>query len=442
MAHILNNPKYGEGHKVVLKDKLAVSADTQKEIMKYGYKPGQSVFVMTKRKQRPDIVIHLTDAKTHEYMIDEKKKCVLFYGSDSVFNATFNHFGKQGRSKTKETTTVKELISMCVFEQFMENGKTVDEDFVYDCLPRNLHEYYDKMYYESALKQLKALQLSFNKNFGSTKLRGYDYERQQDKLTKPMYKHANTLTKLLADNWNPGDVWMIKKGFSFDSILKSKTTAELNAQLKDAFKKKELIGISLKQVTTTAAREMTLNLDKAEDLNMDFGHKYAQITQTFNNCMVYTNSGFGARLGFKGGERVQTLSLEGRNEGAKSFAGAIDAKGYVAFVKEKYNYTLRNGNKVNLSLDESKALNEIKMIYSKYPPSKLSVKFKSLQEVMNAYKSADQNTKERFCNFASYLYSFLVLPDTPKKRKEHYTWCYFVSKKMTPAGGVYILISE
>ena len=165
MAHILNNPKYGEGHKVVLKDKLAVSADTQKEIMKYGYKPGQSVFVMTKRKQRPDIVIHLTDAKTHEYMIDEKKKCVLFYGSDSVFNATFNHFGKQGRSKTKETTTVKELISMCVFEQFMENGKTVDEDFVYDCLPRNLHEYYDEMYYESALKQLKALQLSFNKNF-------------------------------------------------------------------------------------------------------------------------------------------------------------------------------------------------------------------------------------------------------------------------------------
>tara|TARA_Y100000033_G_C2700201_1_gene88192 strand:- start:191 stop:667 length:477 start_codon:yes stop_codon:yes gene_type:complete len=158
--------------------------------------------------------------------------------------------------------------------------------------------------------------------------------------------------------------------------------------------------------------------------------------------MVYTNSGFGARLGFKGGERVQTLSLEGRNEGAKSFAGAIDAKGYVAFVKEKYNYTLRNGNKVNLSLDESKALNEMKTIYSKYPPSKLSVKFKSLKEVMNAYKSADNNTKERFCNFASYLYSFLVLPDTPKKRKEHYTWCYFVSKKMTPAGGVYILISE
>ena len=50
---------------------------------------------------------------------------------------------------------------MCVFEQFMENGKTVDEDFAYDCLPRNLHEYYDEMYYESALKQLKALQLSF-----------------------------------------------------------------------------------------------------------------------------------------------------------------------------------------------------------------------------------------------------------------------------------------
>lgn len=442
MAHILNNPKYGEGHPVVLKEKLQISSETQKELQKAGYTAGKTIFKITKIKGTPKTIINLTDAKTFEYMKDEKNQLVLFYGSDSVFNATFNHYGKQGRSKTKETTTVKELVSMCVFEQYMENGKTVDEDFVWDCLPKPLHDYYDKMYYESAMKQLKALQLSFSQNFGSAKLTGYQYERQQDNLTRPMYKHANQLTRLLADNWNPGDVWMVKRGFDFNPILKSQSTSELNAQLKQAFKDKSLIGISLKQVTTPSAKHQTLNLDKADDLNFDFNMKYTQITQTFNNCMLYTNSGFGVRLGFKGGERVQSLSLEGRFEGAKSFAGAVDAKGYVQFVKEKYNYTLRNGNKVNLSIDESKALAEIKAIYSKYTPQKLSVKFKDLKELMNAYNSADQNTKERFCNLASYLYSFLVLPNTPKKIKEHFTWCYFVSKKMTPAGGVYILISE
>ncbi len=45
MASIVNNPKYGEGHQLVLKDKLSGSMATSFRQM--GYEPGKSIFKIT-----------------------------------------------------------------------------------------------------------------------------------------------------------------------------------------------------------------------------------------------------------------------------------------------------------------------------------------------------------------------------------------------------------
>jgi hypothetical protein len=48
------------------------------------------------------------------------------------------------------------------------------------------------------------------------------------------------------DKWNPADIWIVKKGYKIQKDFKGLN--ELNAYLFSAFKKKDLIGVSLKKI--------------------------------------------------------------------------------------------------------------------------------------------------------------------------------------------------
>ena len=47
-------------------------------------------------------------------------------------------------------------------------------------------------------------------------------------LTKGMYDNVKKLTGLQKDNWNPGDMWLIKSGFKMDKYEKSESVSDIN----------------------------------------------------------------------------------------------------------------------------------------------------------------------------------------------------------------------
>ena len=440
MAHILNSSKYGEGHKVVLKPKL--SNKLAVEMRKNGYTLGSSVFTITKKKVKTKKIIDLSNDKTSEYLIDAKNQVVHFFGSDMAFHNTFNHHGKGagGKSETKVRTETKEIISMCVIREALEKGKRYNDDQAYDCLPKELKQYYEDIYLSSAEAQLKAFRGFISKTLKKTGLSGYIYERQQENLTKPLYKKAAELSGLQADNWNPADIWLIKKGFSMKRMMEARSIGELNVRLREAFKKAELIGVSLKQVEAGRQGQVEIiNMGKKQDVDKDFTFDTMQITETFANATFFTKSLFGVRISYKSGVSL-SVSLEGKNKNEAKFLGGIDAKAYPKYVFETYGYKMRNGSDVDLKRDEKLALKEMKDVYNKYPPAKLSATIKNYNEILALYKRMDDYNKKRFCNIASYIYSFLILPNTKQKFFDHMEWSFLTAKKISKEGGVYVLL--
>jgi|TARA_R110001592_G_scaffold34313_8_gene117876 hypothetical protein len=438
MAHILNSSKYGEGHKVVLKPK--VSNKLAVEFRKNGYKLGSSIFTITKKKVKPKIELELSDSKTSEYLIDTSNRVVQFYGSDMAFHNTFNHHGKGagGKSETKVRTETKEIISMCVIREALERGKKYDDDQAYDCLPKNLKQYYEDIYLSSAEAQLKAFRGYIRSGLKKANLSGYIYERQQENLTKPLYKKANELSGLQADNWNPADIWLIRKGFSMKRILESKTMGQLNVRLREALTKADLIGVSLKQVESGRVGQVeVINSGKKQEIDKDFTFDTMQITNTFANATFFTKSLFGVRISYKSGTSL-SVSLEGKNKNESKFLGGIDAKAYPKYVFDIYGYKLRNGSAVNLKTDEPLAMKEMKEVFNKYPASKLSASIKNYDEIKSLYKAMSDYNKKRFCNITSYIYSYLIIPKT--KFFDHMEWSFLTAKKVSKEGGVYVLL--
>ena len=108
MASIVENKKYGENHKIVLKDKPVNSALFKKE----GYVPGKSVFLIVRRKVKATKFLDLAQGNKSITLKDNKNKIVLIEGSESSINGSFNHFTANAKSNTNILTEIKELVSM------------------------------------------------------------------------------------------------------------------------------------------------------------------------------------------------------------------------------------------------------------------------------------------------------------------------------------------
>ena len=97
----------------------------------------------------------------------------------------------------------------------------------------------------------------------SSKIRVGNYEiwRDSDKK-KPKWLSEITDDKYLPDkkgNWNPADIWMVKKGYSGSDLVKvfnemkqgKRTVYELNEKIMEHFDSGKLVGVSLKKVGKT-----------------------------------------------------------------------------------------------------------------------------------------------------------------------------------------------
>lgn len=432
MATIVNNPKYGEGHGVVFKDKLPAARIKQLRDLKYT--PLKDVFKITKnRKFQPQIIIQAGTGKDFVNLIDEKKRTITVVGSASGINGLFNHAGKSGKANTNLLTEIKEMFSLVMFQAATENSKLLTEEEAINkvaaTIPQ-LRDNYQTVYYESAFKQLKEY-----KKYA--KGRGYSYERQGEDKTKQLYKVARSLTGKLNDNWNPADVWAIRKTYDMDILYQSKTAEMLNLNLVEAFNNKDILPISLKQVEKPTAKSSVVDPARLYTQKLDLNLSYDQtdLSDTYKNFILKTKSGFAIRAGYKASATTLNVSLEGRFLGAGYQTGAVDAKLYTNYVREQYGYSLRSSAVV--PGDYVIAQEELKEIYRK--KHRLSNTIKDYDHAIELFERADKLTQDRFANIVSYLYSFLILPTN---FEEHMKFAYLSSKKISSDSSLYLLIEQ
>ena len=433
MATLVGNAKYGPGHKIILKSADQLSSSTKTKFSKEGYSAGKSVFSLVQPSTSLKIFksIEIAAGKDLIYIKDDKSRIIAVKGSASSINGSFNHFSENSKSNTGILTEVKENISMEIFKEYFERGKILTENDCMKLLGTN-QKYYDSIYYESAIKQLNALK----KNI---KGKGFTYERQGKNLTAKVYEVARKLTKKSNDNWNPADVWMIKKTFKMDPLYKAETVDELNGMIAKAYKKGDIIPISLKQVTAPNAKFDVIDPDSMMNMKLDIDLSFSKVdlSNTFANFIVQTKSGFAVRCGFKASASTLNVSLEGRFIGAGYQLGAVDAKTYAPHIKTSYKYEVRSGVNVN-DADITKAKTELKQIFEKY--NRISNTLENYDDAIQAFKSSNELTRKRFANLISYLYSFMMAPKNPKEFKENMQYCYFSSKKITTGSCLYVIL--
>jgi hypothetical protein len=430
MASIVNNPKYGEGHQLVLKDKL--SGSMASSFRQMGYEPGKSIFRITlKKTPKPTKSFKVAEGNKSILLFDKNNKKIILEGSESGINGVFNHYSANAKSKTGLLTQIKETFSLEIFKNYFELNKTLSEEKAIELVSNTIKEAkqnYDSVYYSSAIKQLDELKKYVKK-------KNYTYERQGADRTRELYIVARKLTNKLSDNWNPGDVWMIQKNFDMKPLLQSKTASELNAKLTAAFNKRDVLPISLKQVEQPKAKSSIIDPSNMMNQKLDLDLKFDRVdlSETFNNFIVITKSGFAIRCGFKASATTLNVSLEGRFIGAGFQTGAVDAKVYTKEIKENLNYDLRS-SEVNKN-DYDVAKKELKLMFNKY--NRLSNTIDNYNTAIKLFDKGNKLVKDRFANLMSYMYSFLIIP---KKFEEHMKFCYFTSKKITTDSSIYLII--
>jgi len=430
MASIVNNPKYVEGHQLVLKDKI--SGSMASSFRQMGYEPGKSIFKITlKKTPQPTKSFKVSEGNKSILLLDKNNKKIILEGSESGINGVFNHYSANAKSKTGLLTQIKETFSLEIFKNYFELNKTLNEEQAIELVSKTISvakQNYDSVYYTSAIKQLDELKKYVKK-------KNYTYERQGGDRTKELYIIARKLTNKLNDNWNPGDVWMIQKNFDMKPLLQSKTASELNAKLTEAFNKKDILPISLKQVEQPKAKSSIIDPSNMMNQKLDLDLKFDRVdlSETFNNFIVITKSGFAIRCGFKASATTLNVSLEGRFIGAGFQTGAVDAKVYTKEVKETHNFDLRS-SEVNKN-DYTVSKKELKQMFDKY--NRLSNTIDNYNTAIKLFDKGNKLVKDRFANLMSYMYSFLIIP---KKFEEHMKFCYFTSKKITTDSSIYLII--
>jgi hypothetical protein len=430
MASIINNPKYGEGHQLVLKDKL--SGSMAASFRQMSYEPGKSIFKITlKKTPQPTKSFKVSEGNKSILLFDKNNKKIILEGSESGINGIFNHYSANAKSKTGLLTQIKETFSLEIFKNYFELNKTLKEEQAIELVSKTISvakQNYDSVYYTSAIKQLDELKKYVKK-------KNYTYERQGGGRTKELYIVARKLTNKLNDNWNPGDVWMIQKNFDMKPLLQSKTASELNAKLTEAFNKKDILPISLKQVEQPKAKSSIIEPSNMMNQKLDLDLKFDRVdlSETFNNFIVITKSGFAIRCGFKASATTLNVSLEGRFINAGFQTGAVDAKVYTKEIKETHNFDLRS-SEVNKN-DYTVSKKELKQMFDKY--NRLSNTIDNYNTAIKLFDKGNKLVKDRFANLMSYMYSFLIIP---KKFEEHMKFCYFTSKKITTDSSIYLII--
>lgn len=319
-ASIVNQNKYGPGHKLVVRK-------SANRIVSGLFK--NEVEISSPTNDAEEVKI---SGGSDSVYINSGGTVYKLVGTKSSIENSFNHAGG-GKSDTNKKTRAKEAISLIVFKYYLEKGGIIGEDDAIDQM-NNWNadpSVYTTNYYESAVLQLSSFKRIRN-------LKSMIFEFQGDKHSAKIYKKMKDLNgPSSVDNWNPADIWLFNDSYvnSMDSELnKMKHLQELNIWLKRNYIKKNIIPISLKQASGKSTIEL-IDPQKyiKREIEYDLSLTRIVIAGSLKSVFVETKSGFTFKANARSKETNPNLFYEGTMKGENFAMGAISKNEWDKFSK-------------------------------------------------------------------------------------------------------------
>ncbi len=267
------------------------------------------------------------------------------------------------------------------------------------------------------------------------------------------------------DSWDPADIWLIKKVNVFRERIKkelegpsgTQTIKELNAIMRSMFKKREVVGISLKKISGKQAQYEEINVDESFYKKLEYGSgeydfRLSKIVLKLNlkgdafatqdtNIFLKDTSKDIAKFQLKGNttSRLSNLKFEGTEIGASAARLGKAPLNLVEKLstmvdKKLYNaQTKANGNYPTNAVEFEKRQKEFTDMFNrvvKYPEVKdIGIKTDkefifNMNKVFNSKTSHIANVKL----MQLYFIDRLMMLD-PKIRDEYLTDLLFIAQK-------------
>ena len=248
--------KYINNHTVELRS----AAKTSKSIMdawsSAGFKVGDKF--TTQQSYTGEIRdIMLGKGDTSMILKTESGEYIKVIGSKTAIISSLHHASGDTRKGDAKTTEKEEETSLFVFQRAIDKGTFPSIDEIKAIYPEVSDDWLDSFSAQHVvvLKELKGY-----------KFKHYERDGVFMKFISATAKRHGFSKK---DTWNPADVWLLKEGWSSSSKLyklldRSKSIQSVNMILRNAFRKRDIVGISLKKTGKTAEWEL-VNVKKVFD---------------------------------------------------------------------------------------------------------------------------------------------------------------------------------
>jgi len=311
---------------------------------------------------------------------------------------------------------------------------------------------------------------SFTKSFAAftskiiskSNLSKYEFYRDSDKKKLEMLNQITDPAILPSskDNWNPSDVWAVKKdeknrlAKEIDKLYTERkennnvSIERVNKFIETEFKKKNLIGISLKQVLGNSANVDKITKDAKyidsvkflgfkNKMNYDVLKTYFDINVKMS-CIKNNTLDYIFRFRPRAASDARTNNGEGRLSGSGPADGAIDKKNVLSVLlpnadditSEKYGKSKTINEAINFLVSSNKKKYEGLQKWV----NKGSFKF---LKISNLDKKADDKDIRR--GLLNLNYAYLI--DTYKDQKELYKKFYLAAKKVNEFSSIHFKIS-
>lgn len=238
-------------------------------------------------------------------------------------------------SSAAPSTKQQELVTLKIFEELLSSSTKKYKKF--EQMIGVLSKIYPAITQEKTW--YRSFELQFNEIEKTTKLpnNNFDvYNRDggfMDYITKLVNSKFQIAKK---DSWNPADIWLLKSSESrkYEKLLDDAVSVqECNVILRNAYKKKHIVGVSLKKNDGKKLNYEIVNLQsKAKDhevklvkfnLNIPFDKKKKEFTSVTSNVDVkYQNSVYS--MGVKSNQAgIGNITYEFVGKGAAAFLGKV-----------------------------------------------------------------------------------------------------------------------
>ncbi len=394
------------------------------EILFIGSGKNTTVAIQTKAELH-NLPTNSADVELFYFDIDGKY--IVFNTTNNALKELMKH-NKSGsdmvnaKANTHNTTLLKELISKEVFEK--QESTEADIIKMVKTNYNHLLKLYNYEYYTSAISQLEVFKtLEINVD-------DYIFELQMGEINKAFYDKVKRLAKIHKDNWNPADLWLIKKS-ALDRINKgikvTKTLEELNSFIRHLVKDKVLYPISLKHVENGNAKLSLNNMGEEYTSDYTFNIKSFNVSKSFKSIFVMTDSDYQFKLNMRASADCINLNKEGKIKNKNASEGALGSNLWNYYVTNNPTDHLANGSKTPYL---TKEIHKEKQ--------KIFVKYKNI--ISNdihlvEFEDLDIITGRRYQIIADHIEYIMTHQDLVE-------FSYFASKKLYDGAGAFYLISE